>query len=164
MLILRDSIQINRPPEAVWRVLEDPERMSSWNPNVRAVTPISWGGRTRGFRYQITYALSGRKNELSAEIEEYQEPVRLVIHLTGGNLPRNGYFREVYDLSKNPTGTLLTQTIQIHHSGINPFFRWVIWLLHRFGWPTGMTYLAALKDLVERGAEPPPLMHPEPRR
>ena len=86
-MILRDSIRINAPPERVWQYLEDPERMQLWNPKIKAVVSVSWGQRCKGFRYRLTYVLGGKESEVSAEIEEYQPPTKLVIRHTGGRLP-----------------------------------------------------------------------------
>ena len=148
-MFLRDSIRINRPPENVWRYLEDPELMTLWNPKIKAVVPVSWGQRGRGHRYRIKYVMGGKEREVSAEIEEYQSPVKLVIRLTGGGLPPTGYAQEIYELSPEPGGTLLTQTIRVHNSGVNIFFRLLATFLQRFGKPTGKKYLAHLKELVE---------------
>jgi hypothetical protein len=96
--------------------------------------------------------LSGKESEVSAEIEEYQPPTKLVIRLTGGRLPPNGYAQEMYELSRQNGGTALTQTIQVHNSGINILFRLFIAFVHRFGKPTGKKYLTVLKELVEGAA------------
>jgi len=151
-MILKDSVWINASPERVWEYLEDPERMRLWNPKIKAVASVSWGQRCKGFRYRVTYVMGGKENELSAEIEEYQPPAKLIIRHTGGRLPPNGYAQEIYELSRENGGTALTQIIRLHNSGINLFFRLLIALLYRFGTPTGKKYLTILKELVEGAA------------
>jgi len=151
-MILKDSVWINASPERVWEYLEDPERMRLWNPKIKAVASVSWGQRCKGFRYRVTYVMGGKENELSAEIEEYQPPAKLIIRHTGGRLPPNGYAQEIYELSRENGGTALTQIIRLYNSGINLFFRLLIALLYRFGTPTGKKYLTILKELVEGAA------------
>ncbi len=123
--------------------------MKLWNPKIKEVVPVSWGQRGRGHRYRIKYEMGGKEREVSAEIEEYQSPVKFVIRLTGGGQPPTGYAQEFYELSPEHGGTLLAQTIRVHNSGVNIFFRLLATFLQRFGKPTGKKYLAHLKDLVE---------------
>lgn len=151
-MILKDSVWINAPPERVWGYLEDPKRMKLWNPKVKAVASVSWGQRCKGFRYRVTYVMGGKENELSAEIEEYQPPAKLVIRHTGDRMPPGDYAEECYDLSREHGGTALTQTIRLPNSGINLFFRLMIAFVSRFGAPTGKKYLTILKALVEGAA------------
>ena len=151
-VILKDSIRINAPPEKVWHYLENPGLLKRWNPKIKEIVPISWGQPARGHRYRITYVMGGKEREFSAEIEEYQSPVNLVIRLTGGSLPPTGYAQELYELSREHGETLLTQTIRVHNSGINVLVRLLMAVLQRFGKPTGKKYLVLLKELVEGNA------------
>jgi uncharacterized protein YndB with AHSA1/START domain len=151
-VILRDSVRIKSPPEKVWRFIEDPERLKSWNPKVQSISPISWGARSVGYRYRVTYAMSRKANEFLAEITEYRRPEKIVIRLTEANLARGRTVNEIYELSPSEEGTLLEQRIEINNSGLNLFFRLLIAFLHRFGKPTGKRYLAGLKELIERSA------------
>jgi len=148
-MILTDSVRINAQPERVWQYLEDPERMKLWNPKIKEVVPISWGQRSRGFRYRITYVMGGRERESSAEIEEYLPCARLVIRHTGASLPLNAYAQEMYELSPTGGGTLLTQTIRVHNLRVNFFLRLLVFFVQRFGKPTGKKYLVQLKELAE---------------
>lgn len=151
-MILRDSVRIKSPPEKVWRFIEDPERMKSWNPKVQSISPISWGERSVGYRYRVTYVMSRKANEFLAEIIEYRKPEKIVIRLTEANLPRGSTVNEIYELSPSEEGTLLEQRIEINNSGLNLFFRLLIAFIHRFGKPTEKRYLEALKELIERSA------------
>jgi uncharacterized protein YndB with AHSA1/START domain len=148
-VILQDTVQIRGSPEKVWMFIEDPQRMKSWNPKIQHISSISWGGRTLGYRYRITYAMRKKRSEFLAEIIEYRRPEKLVIRLTEGNLPPGSYINEIYQLSRTAEGTSLEQTIEINNSGINIFFRLVIGFISRFGKPTGQKYLERLKELVE---------------
>ena len=153
-MVLCDRISINGSPEEVWRLIEDPILMKAWNSKIRQIVPVSWGTRrSAGFRYRLRYELYNRESNFLAEIMEYQEPVKLVIHLTGGNLPVRGYAQEIYELSENEKGTLLRQSIEIHNSGM-PLFAGT-WLrgVHLFGKIAGKRHLRRLKALVEGAGE-----------
>ncbi|MFM8551683.1 MAG: SRPBCC family protein [Nitrospiraceae bacterium] len=149
---LRDHVDVGRPPETVWRFLEDPNNLPAWNPNVQRVAPVTWGAPAKGFRYRATYVLRGKANEMEAEIEEFQPPVRLAVCLSGGRMPKNAFAREVYDLTPIPGGTRLVQTIELNNTGIPLVFRLLMWFIQRFGKPTGKTFLATFKELVEEAA------------
>ncbi|MDE3120022.1 MAG: SRPBCC family protein [Nitrospirota bacterium] len=151
---LRDQVDIGCSPEKIWLVLEDPNNLPAWNPNVQRVGPITWGTPAKGFRYRATYVLRGKANEMDAEIEEFQPPVRLAVRLSGGRMPKGAFAREVYDLTPIPGGTRLVQTIELDRSGIPLVFRALMWFIQRFGKPTGKTFLATFKELVEAAEAP----------
>jgi len=57
---LKESVEIPQSSERVWDVIENPQTMKRWNPNVKDVLLHNWGARGKGFRYRITYALNGK--------------------------------------------------------------------------------------------------------
>jgi uncharacterized protein YndB with AHSA1/START domain len=154
-VILKDSIRIESPPEKVWTFIEDPERMKLWNPKLQSVSPISWGERSIGYRFRVTYVMSRKANEFLAEITEYRKPEKLAIRLTQESSWKGSSVSEIYELSRRDEGTLLEQRIEINNSGINLLFRLLIAFIYRFGAPTGKRYLAGLKELIERPLEDP---------
>ena len=149
---LVDDIFIRRPAATVWAFLENPANMPLWNPKVKRVSPSSFNGPRQGYRYAITYQMHerSRASEFLAEFVHFEPPSKLVIRHTGGLSPRNGVIEERYELSERDGGTSLTQSIHIDHSGINIFFRLLIWLIQRWGKPTGKRYLETLRDIIER--------------
>lgn len=148
-MVLRDQVEIRRSPREVWTWIEDPMRTPSWNPRVKAVKPAGWGARGPGYRYYAVYELRGKVSEMQAEIEEYRPPLRLSIRLTGGRLPPGAAARETYDLFAVECGTRLVQTVTVAEGGIPFLFRALIWIIQRFGRPTGKTFLTTLKELIE---------------
>ena len=104
--------------------------------------------RVTGIR--VRYRMSGRESNFLAEFMEYQKPVKLLIHLSGGNLPVKGYIQEIYELTENTGGTLLKQRIEVHNSGKNIFSNCLILFIHySFGIFSRKKYLRALKELTE---------------
>lgn len=152
---LADSIFINRSAGTVWAFLEKPENMLLWNEKVKHVSPASFSNPQQGYRYAITYQMheNSKAAEFLAEFIHFEPPSKLVIRHTGGISPRNRVIEEIYELSERDGGTFLTQSINIENSGINIFFRFLIWVIQRWGKPTGKPYLATLRDIIETEAK-----------
>ncbi len=149
---LVNSIFINRPAETVWAFLENPVNMLLWNPKVKHVSPSSFSSPQQGYRYAITYQLheTARASEFLAEFIHFEPFSKLVIRDTGEPAPHNRVIEEIYELSEHEGGTFLIQTIHIEKSGINILFRFLIWIIQRWGKPVGKPYLGTLKEMVER--------------
>lgn len=149
---LVDTIFINRPAGTIWAFLENPANMPLWNPKVKRVSPSSFAGPQQGYRYAITYQMHERAkaSEFLAEFVHFEPSSKLVIRHTGGLSPRNSVIEEMYELSERDGGTSLTQSIDIGNSGIPIFFRLLIWLIQRWGKPTGKRYLETLRDIIEK--------------
>ena len=147
---LVDNIFINRPAGTVWAFLEDPKNMLLWNPKVKRVSPSAFASPQQGYRYSITYQMHERAkpSEFLAEFVHFEPLSKLVIRHTGGLSPHNSVIEEIYELSERDGGTFLKQTIKIGNSGINIFFRILIWLIQRWGKPTGKRYLETLRDII----------------
>lgn len=149
-MILTCTIQIGAPPEEVWRLLIDPEHIRSWNNRVRVIVPVSQGCLRDGSKIRIRYTLRGRESNYLAEVLEYEEHTRLVVHITGGNLPLRGYVQEIYQLAANARGTLLTQQTVLENTGINLISRSCMKGSHLFSGLAGKRYLSGLKHLAEK--------------
>jgi len=149
---LIDSIAINSPAETVWAFLVNPKNLPLWNPKVKRVSPGSFSSPRLNYRYSITYQMRerARATEFMAEFVHFEPLVKLVIRNTGGQGPRNQVIEEIYELSERDGGTFLVQTIDIRNSGINVFFRFLIWFIQRWGKPTGKRYLETFRDLIEQ--------------
>lgn len=148
-MILKDKIQIDRPPEEVWQYIQSPALMQKWNPRIRAFVPVSWGEPSEGYRYRVRYKMIGRESNFLAEYMEYQKPVKLLIHLSGGNLPVKGYIQEIYELAENTRGTLLKQRIEVYNSGMHIFSGCVTIFIHFFSGFSRKKHLRLLKDFIE---------------
>jgi uncharacterized protein YndB with AHSA1/START domain len=149
-MILKDKIQIDRPPDVVWRHLRSPAQMKEWDPKIKAVVPVSWGEPAEGYRYRVRLRMNGREGNFLAEFLEFQQPARLRVHLSGGSLPVKGYFQEVFELTENAGGTLLRHSFEQHNSGRQLLFNCLILFIHySFSRFSRKKHLRALKELVE---------------
>ena len=88
-------------------------------------------------------------SEFLAEFVHFEPPTKLVIRHTGGPDSQNRVIEEMYELSERDGGTFLIQTIHIDNAGINIFLRFLVWLIQRWGRPTGKRYLETLRDIIE---------------
>jgi hypothetical protein len=92
----------------------------------------------------------GRESNFLAEFMEYQKPVKLLIHLSGGNLPVKGYIQEIYELAENARGTtLLKQRIEVYTSGMHIFPGYMTIFIHFFSRFSRKKHLRLLKDFIE---------------
>jgi uncharacterized protein YndB with AHSA1/START domain len=152
-MVIQDKVLINASPEQVWTVISDPELVPLWNKKATDIVIISSGDPRPGYKYRISYVMSKKKTEMRAEIVEYDKPSRLLNRMEEKNqedlLSTRRWMEEVYLLTEKNGGTLLEQKIIVHNSGINIFFRCLIWLITKLGKPTGKKYLVELKELVE---------------
>lgn len=150
-MVLRDRVEIKIPPEAVWSFISDPGQLQKWNGGIRAIIPISTGAWTAGSRWRVRYEFHGRESNYLAQALEFEKPTRLVIHLTGGDMPVNGYMQEIYELSPSEKGTVLRCNIALSGSGMHFLSGWAKFLSHHIFRPRRKRYLLKLKELAESG-------------
>jgi len=117
-MVLKNRIEISVPPKKLWGLVSDPVRIMSWNPKIRTVIPVTIGELRAGSQYRIRYHLFHGEGNYAAELMEFEEPVRCVLHLKGGNLPAKGYIQEIYEITEKQRGCQLTHTILIDQAGI----------------------------------------------
>jgi hypothetical protein len=129
-------------------LITDPSVMKSWNPRIKEVVPITLGKPKANAQYRIRYALNSSESNYLAEIMEYEEYSRLVLHLEGGNLPRKGYIQEIYELIPNSTGTLFVQQIMIIRGGLSLPAGLILRIRNLIGRSSGKKYLTRLRGMA----------------
>jgi hypothetical protein len=97
----------------------------------------------------VRYEFRGRENNYLAEVMELERPERFVIHLTGGDMPVDGYMQEIYELSTCAEGTLLKQSTVLYNYGTNVLKGTVILLAQYLLRSRRKKYLLKLKELAE---------------
>lgn len=148
--MISQSVEISRPPSAVWDVVTDLEGYPLWNPKVVSVERLTFGTLlSQGDHYRLGYFMSGKRRQTSSEIIECVAPTRLSLrHMFQEGAP-NRYIDECYELHSSPAGTLLSQRIDLRNSGIPWLFRMIITALGRWGHSVEKNYLLSLKERVE---------------
>lgn len=126
--------------------------MKIWNPRITAVVPITLGKPQANSQYRIRYKLSAKESNFLAEIMEYENLARIVLHFSGGNLPKKGFIQEIYEIFPDSKGTLLKQTVLIEKSGMGIAGRLSLRMRNSIGATSGKRYLSSLKELAERSS------------
>jgi len=154
-MILDNSITIDASTERIWPFISDPRNIMKWNPKVISVDDVTLGRLRIGFQYRITYEMGQKRLDFDAEIVASEEPRYFKIkyserfHENPKNFNRKFY--EEFILVNSRNGTKLTQKIHLINSGINIFFKGIIWFVTKFGKSVGEVPLLNLKRLVEVG-------------
>ena len=81
---------IDRPPDAVFAVLTDTDRLAEWQPTTVEVRRSATGPLSRGERFEEVHKAMGRRLESTFEVAEY-EPGRLfALHAVDGPMLLDG--------------------------------------------------------------------------
>ncbi|MFZ0044054.1 MAG: SRPBCC family protein [Solirubrobacteraceae bacterium] len=99
--VVRETVTIMRPPEAVWELTSDPVKDIGWCPKVRSVQPV--GDRRWRVIHRPVPLLPAKV--LSLEHLEVQPPHRLSMHQEDDV----SVFSVEYQLAATPQGTEFTQ-------------------------------------------------------
>src|SRR5687767_14137854 len=84
------TLMIDRPPDAVFALLTDTERLAEWQPTTVEVRRSASGPLSRGERFGEVHKAMGRKMESTFEVAEY-EPGRLfALHAVDGPMLLDG--------------------------------------------------------------------------
>lgn len=148
-MVFRNKIIIKTSADRIWGLLTDTGKAREWNPNVRALIPVTQGSMKAGFRYRVRYAMEHTENNFLAEVLEYEPQLKLSTHLTGGDFPRKGYALETYELAEHRHGVLVRQTIEIHNAPANIFMKAFAFFRYLVGLSHGKKALKQLKALAE---------------
>lgn len=149
----REEATTRATPERVWGLLSDPSRHGEWNPHVVATEAYGSGSPAVGFRYRITYELSGKSSEFDAAITEFSPPSRFAARLEermkgdGRNMGR--FMIETYDVTPRGARTRVIHEVRVQEPGVNIMLRLLIWLITRLGRPTGKTFMEKFAELAE---------------
>ena len=102
---VRHSILIDAPPEQVWAIGRDPERMPEWNTTVVSVKDADGPLDTPGGRFTVVSKIAGRPLDITWHIEEVEAPRFFVATAT---TPLGGGARQRVDYEPEGSGTRVT--------------------------------------------------------
>jgi uncharacterized protein YndB with AHSA1/START domain len=100
--VVRQSIVIDAPIEAVWDLVMDPERLGEWVTIHRAVSDVPEGALGTGSRFRQRMRLKGVPLKVHWEVVECRRPHRARWH---GEAGAGATAEIVYDLSEVNGGT-----------------------------------------------------------
>jgi uncharacterized protein YndB with AHSA1/START domain len=96
------SVEIDAPPEEVWRTVLDPDRLGEWVTIHRKVNEADDGPPRKGFRMQQTLHLRGTNFKVRWTLTDVKEPERATWE---GRGPAHSYARTSYRLTGVDGGT-----------------------------------------------------------
>jgi uncharacterized protein YndB with AHSA1/START domain len=146
---LREVIEIEAPPEDVWPLIADPQRMAAWHEKLLSVKRSAGGPVRLGDRFDATYTMSGRQRPTSVEVIRCQPPVALTLRHRLVEAGPERFVDESYDLIPRGNATRLEQTVDFGHAGLPLWARALMWFISRFGAPVEESLLMPLKRTVE---------------
>jgi len=155
-MILYEKTKISAPAEKVWPLVSNPLLLCSWNPIIKTVIPVTLGEPKVGSLYRIRYCLLRGESNYSAELMEFEKPLKCVLHLKGGSLPKKGYIQEIYEIKETTDGCFVSQTMLIDQAGMLFPRSLVIRLRHFIGKASARRSLNKLKGLAESSEDDPP--------
>lgn len=108
------SVQIDAPPEEVWRTVLDPDRLGEWVTIHRKVNEADEGPPRKGFQMQQTLHLRGAHFKVRWTLTEVEEPERATWE---GRGPAHSYARTSYRLTAADGGTRFDYENEFHAPG-----------------------------------------------
>jgi uncharacterized membrane protein len=76
------SVEIDAPPERVWKVTSNPRNLPHWDKHIESVE-VPEGGLGLGVRYHVLMRFMSLRTTVDAEVLEWEPPWRASIRLSG---------------------------------------------------------------------------------
>jgi carbon monoxide dehydrogenase subunit G len=80
---VRTTIEVEAPPEQVWRVVADPQNLPRWDRHIADVRGVPPEGLASGTEYETDVQLAGIRSTVKARVEELDRPHFARIRLDG---------------------------------------------------------------------------------
>jgi uncharacterized protein YndB with AHSA1/START domain len=113
---IRESVEINRPPEEVFAYLDDVERHGEWQEDIVGVERVTNGPTRQGTRVRETRHVPGGNRSMTYEVTEHDPPRRSSFRVLDGPI------RAVGTISVEPAGngtkSLVTIVMDFEGHGI----------------------------------------------
>jgi carbon monoxide dehydrogenase subunit G len=80
---VRTTIEVEAPPERVWRVVADPANLPRWDRHIADVRGVPPDGLAAGTEYETDVQLAGVRSTVRARVEELDRPHFARVRLDG---------------------------------------------------------------------------------
>lgn len=139
MAVIRESVDIDAPPERVWAVVaEDVKNAPKWTPNLEKVEKLDDGPPGKGTRYRYHLSLpGGHKVRVEVEQDVWSKPKKCAGRFIDG--PVKGTWAYTYARKKDGTAKL---TYEMDY-GLTGLLRFAGGLL-------GPQYAAGIRENMQR--------------
>lgn len=147
-MTITERSRISRPASIVWRYLVTPELFLKWNPKVTYMDAA--GAFHAGQRFSTRYIMSNREIQCISTVTTIVEHQALELqhrNCVGRNTHQDLEVTERFTLEENNGETTVTKEIIMRNHDIPWYFLPLVYLVTRFGKPTGPD---PLKQLCER--------------
>lgn len=114
MTLVRTAIDIAAPPERVWEVVVDPNRLGDWVTIHRSVSDVPPLPLRRGAQFEQTLHLRGAPLHVHWTIDDLDPPRRAV---WSGRGPAHSRAEIVYELTRTDEGTRFEYTNEFKPPG-----------------------------------------------
>ncbi len=82
MTTVEFSVEVDAPPERVWKVTSNPRNLPHWDKHIDSVE-VPEGGLALGVRYHVLMRFMSLRTTVDAEVLEWEPPWRASIRLSG---------------------------------------------------------------------------------
>ncbi len=144
-----DIIIIDAPSHAVWQYVGSPDLWSLFHSKAERAKQLSSSGGTVGSLYEIEFRMGSKTTPTRCEIIDLRIGSMIQVKSVADQIQGDCQAHLTYELEDMGQRTKVTERIDMSDSRIPFFFRAIIWLISRFGRPTGETTLMQLKRMVE---------------
>lgn len=149
-MILKDEIVIRTTSDKVWAYVGSPEIWPVFHVKAGECRPAGSRSDVLGALYDMKFRLGSKTSMTRCEIVEYRIGRRITLQSTTAEPKRRAFSALIsYELEDQGRETKVTERIEFASAAIPLIFRPLVWLVSRFGKPTGETTLMRLKRLVE---------------
>lgn len=83
MTLVSFAVEIDAPPERVWKVVSDPANLPHWDRHIVRVRGVPAGGLAEAMRYVVEMRLIAVRTSIAAEVLEWDPPRLASIRLSG---------------------------------------------------------------------------------
>ena len=152
---LTQTIHINADAQTIWPFIADPDLHTLWNPGIESIHRQSQGPASHGDVFEVIFKMSGKTKTRKVTVIQAQ-PARLIIfdHYMLWN-QKEQTIVETYELTPNPSGVTITQTVDTSRSNIPKLLQLLFRVFQFFGKDLRPKTLVKLKHVIENPPELP---------
>ena len=149
LMQFNDTIIIEACCDVVWQYVGSPDLWSLFHVKVERAKQLDSSSGRVGSLYEIEFRMGSKTTPTRCEIVDLRIGRMIQVRSVANRGQESYQAHLTYELEDMGHQTKVTERIDTVDSHIPLFFRAVIWLISRFGKPTGETTLMRLKRMVE---------------
>jgi len=80
---VRAEVEVDAPPDEVWKVIANPQNMPAWDKRIASVRDIPEGELQEGSEYTTDLRFMGLSTSIRAKVKDIRPPEYALVELTG---------------------------------------------------------------------------------